>query len=66
MRREVEDGRFRAWTVDPPLTRTVSVVQPGDRPAIRAVKAIEGLCRTTPRALVRSREWHVARMRAGG
>lgn len=66
VRREVEDGRFRAFTVDPPLTRTVSMVQPGDRPATQAVKAIEGLCRTTLRDLVRSGDWHMARMRTSG
>jgi LysR family nitrogen assimilation transcriptional regulator len=63
VRREVEDGQFRAWTVEPPLTRTVSMVKPGDRPSTQAVEAIEGLCRATLRDLVRSGEWHMARMR---
>ncbi len=63
VRREVEDGRLRAWTVDPPLTRTVSLVQPGDRPSTQAVKAVEDLCRATLRDLVRSGDWHMARMR---
>ncbi|WP_237477560.1 LysR family transcriptional regulator [Lichenibacterium dinghuense] len=62
-RREVEDGRLRAWAVDPPLTRMVSLVQPTDRPPTQAVKAVEGLCRATLRDLVRSGEWHMARMR---
>ena len=61
--REVEQGLLRAWTVDPPLTRIVSIVQPTDRPPTQAVKAIEGLCRATLRDLVRSGEWHMARMR---
>jgi LysR family nitrogen assimilation transcriptional regulator len=63
VRREVEEGRLRAWTVDPPLTRIVSLVQPGDRPAPQAVKAIEGLCRATLRDLVRAGDWHMARLR---
>ena len=62
-RREVEDGRLRAWRVDPPLTRMVSLVQPADRPPTQAVKAVETLCRSTLRDLVRSGEWHMARMR---
>ena len=41
----------------------VAIVQPGDRPASQAVKAIEGLCRATLRDLVRSGEWHMTRMR---
>ena len=63
VRREVEDGRLRAWTVDPPLTRMVSLVQPADRPPTGAVKAVENLCRATLRDLVRSGEWHMARLR---
>ena len=63
VRREVGDGSLRAWTVDPALTRVVSMVQPGDRPATQAVTAVEALCRATLRDLVRSGEWHMARMR---
>ena len=63
VRSEVEQGLLRAWMVDPPLTRTVSIVQPTDRPPTQAVKAIEGLCRDTLRDLVRSGEWHMAQMR---
>ena len=49
--------------MDPPLTRTVSIVQPADRPPTQALKAIEGLCRATLRDLLPSGEWHMARMR---
>ena len=63
VRREVEEGLLRTWTVDPPLTRMVSLVQPGDRPPTEAVKAVETLCHSTLRVLVRSGDWTMARMR---
>ncbi len=63
VRREAESGQLRTWTFDPPLTRTVYMAQPADRPLTQAAEAIEGLCRTTLRDLVRSGTWHMARMR---
>lgn len=63
VRREVEEGNFRAWMIDPPLTRTVHLVQPLDRPLSAAAKAIENLCREILRELVSSGVWHMARMR---
>lgn len=63
VRREVEEGRLRAWTVDPPLTRTVHLVRPLDRPVSSAADAVAGLCRATLHDLVRSGAWPTARMR---
>ena len=63
VREEVGQGRLRAWPFDPPLTRTVHLAQPTDRPLSHAARAIEGLCRTTMAELVRSGAWHSARMR---
>lgn len=63
VRREAETGQLRMWTFDPPLTRTVYMAQPADRPLTQAAEAIEGLCRATLRDLVRSGTWHMARMR---
>ena len=61
--REVGEGRLRAWPFDPPLLRTIHLAQPTDRPLSHAVRAVEGLCRTTMAELVRSGAWHSARMR---
>lgn len=63
VRHEVEEGRLRAWTLDPPLTRTVHLVRPLDRPLSTAAEAIADLCRATLRDLVRSGAWPMARMR---
>ena len=59
---EASEGRLRAWPFDPPLIRTIHLAQPTDRPLSHAVRAIEGLCRTTVAELVRSGAWHSARM----
>lgn len=61
--REAEAGRFRLWTVEPPLTRTVYLVEPTDRPLSHAAKAVEALCRATLRDLVRSGAWPMAQVR---
>lgn len=61
--REVEEHRLRAWPFDPPLRRTVHLALPTDRPLSNAVRAIEGLCRTTLAELVRSGAWDSAQMR---
>jgi LysR family nitrogen assimilation transcriptional regulator len=62
---EVKEGRLRAWSFDPPLTRTVYLVLPTDRPLANAVHAIEGLCRVTLAELVRSGVWHSGRLMGG-
>lgn len=62
VQKEVGEGRLRAWPFDPPLIRTIHLAQPTDRPLSHAVRAIEGLCRTTVAELVRSGTWHSARM----
>lgn len=63
VQKEIGEGRLRAWTFDPPLMRTVHLVLPTDRPLSHAVRAVEGLCRTTLADLVRSGVWHSAQMR---
>ena len=63
VQREVGEGRLRAWPFDPPLMRTVHLVLPTDRPLSHAVRAVEGLCRTTLAELVRSGAWASAQMR---
>lgn len=63
VKHEVEEGRLRAWTIDPPLTRTVHLVRPLDRPLSQAAEAIAGLCCATLADLVRSGAWPMARMR---
>lgn len=59
---EVAANRLRAWPFDPPLLRTVHLALPTDRPLSNAVRAIEGLCRTTLTQLVRSGAWGSAQM----
>ena len=61
--REVEENRLRTWPFGPPLMRTVHLAMPTDRPLSNAVRAMEGLCRTTLADLVRSGTWRSARMR---
>ena len=61
--REIDENRLRAWPFDPPLMRTVHLALPTDRPLSHAVRAIEGLCRTTLAELVRSGTWRSAHMR---
>ncbi len=65
-RREVGEGRLRAWAFDPPLVRTVHLVLPTDRPLSHAVRAIDKLCRATLADLVRSGVWRSAQMRVSG
>ena len=63
VRREVAEGRLRVWRFEPSLVRTVHMAMPTDRPLPHAVRAMEVLCRTVLSDLVRSGEWHAARMR---
>ena len=63
VQREVVEGRLRAWPFTPPLTRTIHLVLPTDRPPSQAVRAVEGLCRATLAELVRSGAWPSAQMR---
>ena len=63
VQKEIDEGRLRTWPFDPPLMRTVHLVQPTDRPLSHAVKAVEMLCRTTLRDLVQSGAWRSAHMR---
>lgn len=60
---EVAAGRLHAWRFDPPFQRTVHIVEPANRPATAAMRAVERLCRRTLRVLVRDGVWGEARMR---
>lgn len=60
---EVAAGRLRAWRFEPPFQRTVHIVEPANRPATAAMRAVERLCRRTLRTLVRDGAWGEARMR---
>lgn len=60
---EVAAGKLRAWPFDPPFQRTVHIVEPANRPATAAMRAVERLCRRTLRTLVRDGAWGEARMR---
>ena len=56
--KDVEAGRLRAWPIGtPPLSRTVHLVRPFDRPATKAANAVEALCREALETLVASGQW---------
>ena len=63
LHREIGAGLVRAWSLDPPFSRTVHLVLPTNRPLSAAARAVESLCRITLRDLVRSGAWQGAQMR---
>ena len=60
-RAEVEQGRLRAWSLDPPLLSTAHLARAADRPLSRAAQAVERLCIETVHGLIASGAWTRAR-----
>ncbi|MFD2238032.1 LysR family transcriptional regulator [Aureimonas populi] len=55
---DVEAGRFRCWSIGTPaLTRTVHLVRSCDRPASKAMAAVEALCRDVLAELIGTGQW---------
>ncbi|WP_274774491.1 LysR family transcriptional regulator [Aquabacter sp. P-9] len=58
VKREVSEGRLRAWPVGVPvLTRDLHIVCPSDRPLSNAVRAIDALAHATLVRLVQEGAW---------
>lgn len=57
-KREIDAGTLKAWRItDPELSRDVYLARSGERPATRAVHAVEQACREILRDLVRGDAW---------